>query len=90
MICLGIQGHSAGAAIVVINPVVAIDMEPVVVEVEASSPSLVASLPSMHCHFIFSLLTKCCGCILWQNFAVINWRVALVLSKTKRKKYDYL
>ncbi|HLC50694.1 MAG TPA: hypothetical protein VJI97_04690 [Candidatus Nanoarchaeia archaeon] len=53
--CLGLQGHSTGVAVVVVDPVVAIDMEPAVVDVKVSSPNLVASLPSVHCRFIFSL-----------------------------------
>ena len=53
--CLSIQGHSTRVSIVVISPVVAINMEPVIVEIEASSPNLVANLSYMHCRFILSL-----------------------------------
>ena len=85
---LGIQGHSTGVAVVVVNPVVAINMEPVVVEIEASSPDFVASLPHMHCRFTLSVILLSVAAVFYNQkyFGRDKPACGLGLTQDKKKK----
>jgi hypothetical protein len=78
-------------AVVVVDPVVAINMEPVVVEIEVSSPNLVASLPYMHCRFALSVILLSVAAVFYGRISRDKPACGLgFFAKTKRRKYSYL
>ena len=84
--CLGFQDHSTGMPIVVVEVVVAIDMEPTIVVEEPASPNIIANL-SVDFTAASSLRFLPTVAAVFHDlvYAIINWHVVLVFS-TKTNK----